>query len=151
VIQVSHNGADIVEHSVKDLLEIFGPSLKISGVGDVKDAMPLGPRQAIDQVGVCLFDGGERRSGGAPGARLMIDERSPRAIDHLSGVGLGRATYPRRLAWPLRNVFWAIDWGATSGEGSRGASTFVIAAFSLCEQLISYYEPLTIFDVNSKL
>jgi hypothetical protein len=44
VVRVGHDGADIVEHSAKDLLKVFGPLLKVSGVGDVKDAMRLRAR-----------------------------------------------------------------------------------------------------------
>jgi hypothetical protein len=55
------DGADIVEHGAKDLLKMFGAFLEVLGIGDVKDAMRLRNRQAFDQTGVCLFDGGERR------------------------------------------------------------------------------------------
>jgi hypothetical protein len=59
VVRVGHDGTDIVEHGAKDLLKMVGPFLEVSGVGDVKDAMRLRPRQAFDQADVCLLDGGE--------------------------------------------------------------------------------------------
>ena len=44
-------------------MEMFGAFLEVLGIGDVKDAMRLRRRQAFDEAGVRLFDGGERRSG----------------------------------------------------------------------------------------
>jgi hypothetical protein len=58
---VGHDGNDIIEHGAEDLLKMFGGFLEVLGIGDVKDAMRLRNRQAFDQTGVCLFDGGERR------------------------------------------------------------------------------------------
>lgn len=70
MVRVAHDGADIVEHSAKDLLKMFGPFFEVVGVDDVKDALRL--NTAGVRSGMCVPPG--RRTRGECLRRSVVDE-----------------------------------------------------------------------------